>query len=220
LDVRADGQQQVLRITKYEPQLSLYKPRRLSTLPDRKGSMASSAEAFEAVTEEVTQTLAFNVDFAGIGISLVNRKMVEVIYMTIDNLKFEYTDSNVAQAINISCGSLQIDNQLHDAIYPVILQPTPIVKESNGVAALPTVQGSIIWLKDQGKARLLCCVPAYVDPTIRTWCLLHKILFNLTSSFDYRDRRRPPLCHLRSDTDQRSFVGGWIGRVGVWFFSR
>lgn len=77
--------------------------------------------------------------------------MVEVVYVSMDALKFEYTDSPVAQAVNLSCGTLQVDNQLHDAIYPVVLQPTPIAKESTGVAALPTVQASVIWLKDQGQ---------------------------------------------------------------------
>jgi vacuolar protein sorting-associated protein 13A/C len=73
-----------------------------------------------------------------------------VIYISINTLKFDYANSAIAQAVNLSCGALQIDNQLHDAIFPVVLQPTPIVKEASGVAALPTVQGSVIWLKDQG----------------------------------------------------------------------
>lgn len=40
-------------------------------------TVSGSAEAFDAITEEVLPTLAFTVDFAGIGISLVNKKMVE-----------------------------------------------------------------------------------------------------------------------------------------------
>jgi vacuolar protein sorting-associated protein 13A/C len=117
----------------------------------RQDSISASTEAFDAVTEDVPPSLAFTVDFAGIGISLVNKKLVEVIYVSMLALKFEYSNSEVAQAVNLSCGTLQIDNQLHDALYPVILQPTPIPKESNGTAALPTVQASVIWLKDQGK---------------------------------------------------------------------
>ncbi|KAJ7786305.1 vacuolar protein sorting-associated protein 13 [Mycena metata] len=150
LDVRADGHKQVLRITNYNPELSLYKPKRANSVPlSRQDTISSSTEAFDAITEEVHPTLAFTVDFAGIGISLVNKKMVEVIYMSMLALKFEYTNSAVAQAVNLSCGTLQIDNQLHDALYPVILQPTPIPKGSNGTTALPTVQASVIWLKDQ-----------------------------------------------------------------------
>ncbi|KAJ7181657.1 vacuolar protein sorting-associated protein 13 [Mycena crocata] len=150
LDVRADGHKQVLRITNYNPELSLYKPKRADSMPlSRQSTISGSSEAFDAITEEVLPTLAFTVDFAGIGISLVNKKIVEVIYMSMTSLKFEYTNSTVAQSVNLSCGTLQIDNQLHDALYPVILQPTPIPKESNGTTALPTVQASLIWLKDQ-----------------------------------------------------------------------
>ena len=152
LDVRADGHKQVLRVTNYNAEQSLYKPKRTDTSGlARSDTAISSAEAFEAVTEEILPTFTFDVDLAGIGVSLVNRRMVEVVYVSMGTLKFEYSDSAVAQAINLSCGALEIDNQLHDALYPVILQPTPIVKENNGIAALPTVQGSVIWLKDQGQ---------------------------------------------------------------------
>ncbi|TFK41159.1 vacuolar protein sorting-associated protein vps13 [Crucibulum laeve] len=151
LDVRAAGRQQILRITNYNPELSLYKPRNRSATISaaRQDTISSSADAFEAVTEEVAANLGVTIELAGIGISLVNKRMMEVVYMTLDTLKFEYTNSTVAQAVNLSCGSLQIDNQLHDAIFPVILQPTPLGKETNGVGALPTVQASVIWLKDQ-----------------------------------------------------------------------
>jgi vacuolar protein sorting-associated protein 13A/C len=75
---------------------------------------------------------------------------VEVVYLSANGLKFEYTNSPVAQAVNLVCGTLQIDNQLHDALFPVVLQPTPVPKDASTVAALPTFQGSIIWLKDEG----------------------------------------------------------------------
>ncbi|KIY52729.1 hypothetical protein FISHEDRAFT_63685 [Fistulina hepatica ATCC 64428] len=154
LDVRAEGPQQILRITNYDARYSAYKPRldRGSSLSIHRSdtlSTISSTEAFEAITEEVPPTMTFSIDFAGIGMSFVNRKLIEVIYVSMNVLKFEYSDSPVAQTVNMSCGTLQIDNQLHDALYPVILQPTPIPKEAGGVAALPTVQTSVIWLKDQ-----------------------------------------------------------------------
>ncbi|CAK5280530.1 unnamed protein product [Mycena citricolor] len=151
LDVRADGPRQVLRITNYNPEVSLYKPKRANSTPlQRQDTISGSTEAFDAITEEAPPSFAFTVDFAGIGISLINKKMVEVVYVSLNALKFEYTDSAVAHAVTLSCGTLQIDNQLHDALYPVIIQPTPIPKGNNGgTAALPTVQGSVIWLKDQ-----------------------------------------------------------------------
>lgn len=156
LDVRAEDRKQILRITDYNPEFSLYKPMQRShgTL-SRQDTINSSHDAFEAVQEEVPPTLSFVVDFAGAGVSLINRRMIEVIYLSANGLKFEYTDSPVAQAVNLSCGNLQIDNQLHDALYPVVLQPTPIPKEATEVASLPTVQGSVIWLKDQGRSDTL-----------------------------------------------------------------
>jgi len=81
---------------------------------------------------------------------MVNKKMAEVIYATVDALKLEYSSGKIAQTFNLSCGCLQIDNQLHDATYPVMLQPTPITKGASGVADPPTVQVSIIWLNEQG----------------------------------------------------------------------
>ncbi|KAK0465028.1 vacuolar protein sorting-associated protein 13 [Desarmillaria tabescens] len=149
LDVRADGHKQILRITNYNPEHSLYKPknRSLSGSVSRQDTI-SSAEAFEAITEDIVPTFGFSINFAGIGISLVNRRLIEVIFVSMNTLSFDYTNSPVAQTVNISCGNLQIDNQLHDALYPVILQPTPMPKESNGVAPLPTVQASVIWLND------------------------------------------------------------------------
>lgn len=151
LDVRADEQTQILQITNYNPASSVYRPRhRASISIARQDTPTSSQDAFEAVTEDVPATLMFTLDLEGIGLSLMNRKMLEVVYLSMDTLKFEYSSSPVAQAVNLSLGTLQIDNQLHDAIYPVLLQPTPIPKEASAVASPPTIQASVIWLNDQG----------------------------------------------------------------------
>ncbi|KAF9270221.1 DUF1162-domain-containing protein [Marasmius fiardii PR-910] len=150
LDVRADERKQILRITNYRIEESPYKPKRGDTLGSlsKPDTISSSVEAFEAIAEDVSPSFGFSLDLAGVGVSLVNRKLVEVVYLSADKLSFEYTASPTAQAINLSCGTLQVDNQLHDALYPVILQPTPIPKESKTVAALPTVQASVILLND------------------------------------------------------------------------
>lgn len=154
MDVRADGPRQILRITNYNPAVSLYKPRQRSGSVSslvRQDTSEGSQEAFEAIQQQIPPTFVFNIEFSGLGMSLVNRKMVEIVYLSLNNLAFEYTDSPTAQSANIHCGTIQIDNQLHDALFPVVLQPTPIAQDSSGVAALSTIQGSIIWLKDQGE---------------------------------------------------------------------
>ncbi|OSX67568.1 hypothetical protein POSPLADRAFT_1064162 [Postia placenta MAD-698-R-SB12] len=150
LDVRADAHKQVLRISNYNPERSLYRPKRSNSVSlMRQDTMSSSQDAFEAVQEEVHPEMVVSLDVEGVGISLINRKMTEVVYLSANALKFEFVDSAVSQSVNVSCGVLQIDNQLHDGLFPVVLQPTPISKESSGVASLPTIQGSMIWLKDR-----------------------------------------------------------------------
>jgi vacuolar protein sorting-associated protein 13A/C len=208
LDVRADGQKQVLRITNYNPALSIYKPksRHTSTI-SRQDTVSSSSEAFEAIAEEVAPGLVFKLDCAGIGISLINRKLVEVIYLSVDSLKFEYADSTVAQSVNLICGTLQIDNQLYEALYPVILQPTPITKDSDSVAASPTVQGSVIWLKDQGMVTCHVSLLSLISSSCRARSVFHQILLHSTSSLNHRSRRRSTFCGLRSHQDQRSLLG-------------
>jgi len=113
-------------------------------------TISSGSEAFEAITEDNKPSFILNVKLEGIGISLVNRNVIEVIYISLADLKLEYTASSVAQSVTLTGGTVQIDNQLHDATFPVVLQPTPIPSDSNNVAALPTVQLSLIWLNDQG----------------------------------------------------------------------
>ena len=143
--------------------------------------MSSSQEAFEAVQETVSPVLTVALDLHGVGVSLVNRRMVEVVYMSLNALKFEYANNPVAQSVTLSCGSLQVDNQLHDALFPVVLQPTPISQESKTVAALPTVQASVIWLNDEGSLYLLSQHNLY-SPLDRAWCIVREVLFSAAAS--------------------------------------
>lgn len=142
---------QVLRITPYSAKRSVYKPKHKSAESLSRSDTLASVEAFEAVLDEHRALLTVKVDLAGIGVSLMNRKIVEVVYVSADSLQFEYIENTTSHALSLSCGSLQIDNQLQEAVYSVILQPSPISNELGGAsAALPTVQAYVVWLKDQG----------------------------------------------------------------------
>ena len=157
MDVRASGHQQVLRLSNYNEETSLYRPKlHSSTSSLRIDTVSSGAEGFEAITEDSQPSFLLDVVLEGIGISLVNRRVIEVVYLSLENLKLDYSASSVAQSVNLSCGTLQIDNQLHDATFPVVLQPTPIASNVSNVAALPTVQLSLLWLNDQGETNINC----------------------------------------------------------------
>lgn len=156
LDIRADGQAQLLSITNYREETSIYKVKR------RSASQAESigTQEFEAVQEEVPPNLILKAELKGLGVSLMNKSLEEVVYFSMQGLNIDYSNSPVAQSLNLAIGTLQIDNQLQDAFFPVLLQPTPISKEARSLGALPTVQASVILLNDRG--RLLSFIVARI----------------------------------------------------------
>lgn len=151
MDVRADGQSQLLTITNYTEETSVYKPKRRNANVTPRSDVVSASQDFEAVQEEALSILTMKLEFKGLGVSLMNKKLVEIIYFSIRDLNVEYINTTVAQSVILSVGTLQVDNQLHDAFFPVLLQPTPIRREAQNLGALPTVQASVIVLNDNGE---------------------------------------------------------------------
>ncbi len=185
MDVRASGHQQVLRLSNYNEETSLYRPKlHASTSSLRVDTASSGAEAFEAIAEDSQPSFLLDVVLEGIGVSLVNRRIIEVVYLSLEDLKLDYTASSVAQSVNLSCGTLQIDNQLHDATFPVVLQPTPIASNLSDVAALPTVQLSLLWLNDQGELITKYTGSSSDHASFSTRCAVRQVLFNPAASFD------------------------------------
>ncbi|KIJ26913.1 hypothetical protein M422DRAFT_55306 [Sphaerobolus stellatus SS14] len=150
IDIRAEGPTQTLDISNYHEETSLYKPKRRGTgTISRQDTLGSTQESFEAITEEENPFLNLRLDLAGLGISLINQRLVEVVYISLRKLELEYSRTEAAQSITLSCGILQVDNQLHEAIYPVALQPSPLPKDESMTVPPPAVQVSVIFLNDQ-----------------------------------------------------------------------
>lgn len=106
-------------------------------------------DAFEpAVVKEQPET-SIVLDLAGVGVSLMNSKLVEVIYLTLAGFKLDYSMNATFQSLTWTVETMQLDNQLYDAIYPVVIQPTPIPQgvKKNGVP--PCIQLSVILLNDE-----------------------------------------------------------------------
>lgn len=196
MDVRASGHQQVLRLSNYNEETSLYRPKLHPSTSSLRIDTVSSAEGFEAIIEDSQPSFLLDVVLEGIGISLVNLRVIEVVYLSLENLKLDYTASSVAQSVNLSCGTLQIDNQLHDATFPVVLQPTPIASNVSNVAALPTVQLSLLWLNDQGESNTNCAGFPSDRTSFRARCAVCQVLLNPAASFDYPSGRGLPLCNV------------------------
>lgn len=196
MDVRASGHQQVLRLSNYNEETSLYRPKLHTSTSSLRIDTVSSGEGFEAITEDSQPSFLLDVALEGIGVSLVNRRIIEVVYLSLENLRLDYSASSAAQSVNLSCGTLQIDNQLHDATFPVVLQPTPIASNISSVAALPTVQLSLLWLNDQGETNINCTNFPSDRTSFRTWCTVRQVLLNPAASFDHPSGRGLPLCNI------------------------
>ncbi|KAG8691548.1 hypothetical protein FRC11_001538 [Ceratobasidium sp. 423] len=146
LDVKAEGPSQTLTISNYLEERSVYKRRaRAASGTLQRQDTMSSQEAFEAVTAKATVGLVVKLDLEGIGLSLVNKRMMEILYLSVEDVHLQYTDTDAAQICDVSLRRLQIDNQLHDCQFPIVLQPTLLSQDAN---ALPAIQGALMVLKD------------------------------------------------------------------------
>lgn len=156
IDVRAEGSTQTIRFSNYAEGNSVYKlASRTSESLARVESATSSREAlFEAVDVEVVTTFSFGISLEGIGISVINKKMAELLYASFRGLTAKYSDSTTSVTYDIGVKWIQIDNQLFGGLYPILLYPSVIPKNDKELEIHPCVQMSAIVLKDEGEVFL------------------------------------------------------------------
>lgn len=136
LNVIADGPTQTLVLSKWKAQTSLYK---------QKG--ASSA-GFEVKERDSDVTLHAQIRFSGIGLSLINRSMRELVYVTLRDIDLSYKDSKLYQMVSTQVKWIQIDNQLYGGIFPLIFYPSVVPKTGKEMEAHPIFKAAITRVKD------------------------------------------------------------------------
>ncbi|EDU45185.1 vacuolar protein sorting-associated protein 13a [Pyrenophora tritici-repentis Pt-1C-BFP] len=140
LNVVAAGPTQTLEIANYKPSKSMYK---------QKSTTASSTmTGFEVKDMDTDVTFKAQLRLAGIGISLVNRHLKELVYVTLRDIEFKYSDSPLYQMINMQIKWIQIDNQLYGGIFPIIFYPSVVPKTGKEMEAHPIFQTTITKVKD------------------------------------------------------------------------
>lgn len=112
-----------------------------------------SAVAFEAVPTDTSVNMTISVEFEGIGISVLNKKVQEMIYVSFRGLELQYIDTATSYSASVNCKWIQIDNQLFGGLYPIIFYPTVVPKDEKDLESHPTLQGSVIVLKDESESR-------------------------------------------------------------------
>ncbi|GAA6006460.1 hypothetical protein JCM10207_004941 [Rhodosporidiobolus poonsookiae] len=151
IDVRAEGSTQAVTFSNYTEEDSVFKLQRRNTeTASRQGSISSSRDGvFEAVDVDVVTTFSFGLSLEGIGISVVNRKMQELIYASFRGVTAKYADSTTNVAYDLGIKWIQIDNQLFGGLYPILLYPSVIPKDSKELEVHPSLQASAVILKDE-----------------------------------------------------------------------
>lgn len=158
IDVLAKGHTQVVQITNYDETQSMFKLNRRETSMSmsRTNSQTSSNQdlEFEAKDQKTPVTFSLNLSLEGIGISVVNRDMVELLYATFRGLRLTYNDSATSTSVHFILKWIQIDNQLFGGIYKIMLYPSVIPKDAKELEVRPNLDVAVTLLKDQGKAWL------------------------------------------------------------------
>ncbi|GJN91455.1 hypothetical protein Rhopal_004478-T1 [Rhodotorula paludigena] len=148
IDVRAEGSTQAISFSNYVEEDSVFKLQRRNT--ETASSIASSRDGgFEAVDVEVVTTFSFGLSLEGIGISIVNRRMQELVYASFRGVTAKYSDSTTNVAYDLGIKWIQIDNQLFGGLYPILLYPSVIPKDGKELDVHPSLQASAIILKDE-----------------------------------------------------------------------
>ncbi|KAF9166895.1 hypothetical protein DFQ26_006563 [Actinomortierella ambigua] len=157
IDVVAEGPTQVLVLADYDSKQSMFIQRSSSqlTLTERGNERETNGsgrelakEGFEVIDIDAVVTFSFQIRLEGIGISILNPRMQELMYLSMTGLELRYTDSNMYQSLNMMVRWLQIDNQLYGGSNPIILAPTQLPKDTKDAQSHPTLHGALVRAKD------------------------------------------------------------------------
>ena len=144
VNIVADGPTQTLVLSNYKPSRSLYRQKTNATT----ASQTSLNQGFEVKQIESEVNFKAELRLAGIGISLVNTKMKELLYLTFREIDLKYGDSKLYQTMNGTVKWIQIDNQLYGGIFPILLYPSVVPKTGKEMEAHPIFHTMVTRVKD------------------------------------------------------------------------
>lgn len=141
IEVVADGPKQTLVLANWRPNNSMYKV--------KSGKGGQSTVGFEVKDQDSDVTFKAQIRLAGVGISLVNKQLRELMYITFRNIELKYHESTLYQTINWTTKWIQIDNQLYGGIFPILMYPSVVPKTGKELEAHPIFHTAITRVKDQ-----------------------------------------------------------------------
>ena len=142
LNIAAEGPTQTLVLSNYKQSKSLYKQN------SGTASQSSVATGFEVKEVDSDVTFKAQLRLAGIGLSLVNKQLKELLYLTLRELELKYNDSKLYQTFQATIKWIQIDNQLYGGIFPILLYPSVVPKTGKEMEAHPIFHAMVTRVKD------------------------------------------------------------------------
>ncbi|KAI9253785.1 hypothetical protein BDA99DRAFT_443164 [Phascolomyces articulosus] len=148
IDIKTRQSTQILYLTPYIQSESYFRPLTSEvSLLSASSQETVAREGFETVDVKPVIHFVIELKMSQIGISFVNRQLQEIAYITFRGLELKFTESNMYQSVRWIIKWVQIDNQLYDAVYPILLYPTNVTAESKN-EILPTFQLGLDRVKD------------------------------------------------------------------------
>jgi vacuolar protein sorting-associated protein 13A/C len=143
LNVAADGPTQTLILSNYKASTSLYKQNSRS-----ESATSLTSGGFEVKDQDTGVTFRAQLRLAGIGISLINAQLRELAYITLRDISLRYSESPLFQTVTTAIKWVQIDNQLYGGIFPMILYPSVVPKNTGETETHPSVHAMVTRVKD------------------------------------------------------------------------
>lgn len=142
LRIEAEGPTQILVLSNFRPSKSIYRQQKPTT------SQSSVSTGFEVKQVNTDVTFKAQLRLSGIGISLINKKLKELVYVTFRDIDLTYSESKLYQTIATTIKWIQIDNQLYGGIFPILLYPSVVPKTGREMEAHPIFSASVTRVKD------------------------------------------------------------------------
>ncbi|KAL1957788.1 hypothetical protein VTO42DRAFT_5506 [Malbranchea cinnamomea] len=144
IDIRieAEGPTQTLVLSNYKPSRSMYRQQRQIS------SQTSVSTGFEIKEVNSDVTFKAQLRLSGLGISLINEKMKELVYATFRDIELKFQESKLYQTLSTTIKWIQIDNQLYGGIFPILLYPSVVPKTGREMEAHPIFNAAVTRVKD------------------------------------------------------------------------
>jgi vacuolar protein sorting-associated protein 13A/C len=142
INIVAEGPTQTLVLSNFKASKSIYRQQKAQS------SQASVATGFEVKVENSDITFKAHLRLGGVGISLINQNMKELLYCTFREIEIKLNESKVYQTLDTTIKWIQIDNQLYGGVYPILLYPSVVPKTGKEMEAHPIFRAMITRVKD------------------------------------------------------------------------